>query len=1148
MTDWLKPFKITSPHQMLKREDGTTVDFSTLISDKGVLESQDYLKQLVDTPQPSHDLDKQCTAGVIGDDQQVAGWIKIPCTKVLYAAFFCGSKPTTEAGENHRVFRATIHLTNETGLLSGTLLEPYSGCPFGWLQYRSSCFSVLGLKTHSIVASGIPHMCSEKGGRPIILNITNYMYELESFLMDFYTCHTLSNSSACEAPSSWDEYLESFVMPFHVIRENTLAYNFSHTLDKVFLEGIFIHDATDRHTDLFEILNDVFSRHFLEIESLPIAFSGGAICGVWSMVGPEFVWYPRNCDHPMVADYIICETDLQYLTSRCSPMTQFTCDDGSCIIRQRVCDGRYDCIDSSDETVCYRQSTDEHTDKCSSHEFQCWPSEICIGAHLLCDAVSDCPDGSDETYCSKAICSESEYMCPGGTCISREKICDGIIHCSDRSDEISCQGEFSCQGFHCFSGTCIPLAKQQDFIPDCEHGEDELPADRNESMSYDLSRNPICLVDDDGFATASCRLFGNEQREPCFRINDICILQTNEHADNTGCTNGLILSHCENMLCPGMFKCRYRYCIPFYMVCNGVVHCPYGDDEAGCARFSCPGMLKCSGEQICVPQRHICDGSPQCHYSRDDETLCEQCPDGCNCQGYTMQCNYPSLASSDTEKNKVPTLSLTALTLTNVSQSLDISVLDSVSDLVHFHLAGTLLARLISPDGNYWNNHIDLKYMNLRHNKLELVEEATFSGLYNLHFLDLSDNRIRNLPKDIFKPLLHLQVLLLSGNAIKMIEREHFRSLSRLESLNVIGNDLLFIESTTFDDLGQLQFVWSDIPRICCLVPSSVTCSAPEYLVSTCQDLLGITSQRVFIWLIGILGALTNSLIVVKYSYRGRRSCKKSTSNEKTYNMLIANIALSDVLMNINLLTLGGIDFKYIGTFYLHVDEWKTGFGCKLLGVISLVSLESTLYTLFLTALMRTAAVLYPIKFRQTQGKQGMIFKACLLGWLLAVCIATMPLYLYPQLTGSVSVMPNGVCVLLDFSQTNREQIARFLSVFVSVNGVFIVGIITCYVCIFRKLFKTSSDVTVATVKNARKVRDAKMAAKIFLVIFVDLLTWLPILICISLSLVHVSLPDNLITWIVVLVLPINSAINPFLYSLETIRGVVSACLCKKSM
>ena len=67
------------------------------------------------------------------------------------------------------------------------------------------------------------------------------------------------------------------------------------------------------------------------------------------------------------------------------------------------------------------------------------------------------------------------------------------------------------------------------------------------------------------------------------------------------------------------------YCIPSRKVCDGVIDCPVGDDEAMCTNLRCPGHMRCYGVNYCVPPHEICDGIGHC-LQQESEKYCQVCP------------------------------------------------------------------------------------------------------------------------------------------------------------------------------------------------------------------------------------------------------------------------------------------------------------------------------------------------------------------------------------------------------------------------------------------------------------------------------------------------------------------------------------------
>lgn len=124
---------------------------------------------------------------------------------------------------------------------------------------------------------------------------------------------------------------------------------------------------------------------------------------------------------------------------------------------------------------------DEHG--CGISDFTC-DNGTCIPYSARCDDQAQCTDGSDEVGCTPLGCEPHQFRCNDGTCIDPEKVCDGLPHCRDNEDEADCGQEqaeappaCAAGDFACDDGGCIP----RDWVCDgryldCEGGEDESDA------------------------------------------------------------------------------------------------------------------------------------------------------------------------------------------------------------------------------------------------------------------------------------------------------------------------------------------------------------------------------------------------------------------------------------------------------------------------------------------------------------------------------------------------------------------------------------------------------------------------------------------------------------------------------------------------
>ncbi|XP_022098818.1 uncharacterized protein LOC110983669 isoform X2 [Acanthaster planci] len=912
----------------------------------------------------------------------------------------------------------------------------------------------------------------------------------------------------------------------------------------------------DRLATVFYLIKHVWANSSLQQEGFRIAlgrtggdqmWEGRSIeeedCeGVTYTDGQWVLESNINCDGPVSA--VVCYQEARDLSQQCGD-SMFFCDSGECIQQVYVCDGVVDCADNSDETVCVPDTTDvaRFSANCNSELFHC-TSGSCISLSFLCDFIRQCPDGSDEEHCDYPACHPSEFQCANGQCINSENQCNIHRDCLDGSDEINCD---TCQmAFQCYDSSCIPYRAVCDATQDCPGFI------REDEGGCDYSRDP-------DFQCGANQLRCNNGA--CADMKHWCIYDFDEFGYQTGCRDVTHLRFCEHVTCSAFtFKCPNSYCIPLRRRCDDVTDCPNSEDELSCDGAVCPvGTYKCRNTQMCVAETQVCNGIKECRYG-DDELFCGvDCPNGCQCLGLSFTC--VGVDWNQTKADNLPdTLRRLVLSNTIVMESghkrrrRQVSNgSTTVEDVLFIQLERFPFLFDLDISGNYiealepgmFHQQRNLFSLSVANNKLHNLEPGTFEGLQWLHQLDLSGNPLVQIQRGAFNYLQTLPFLDLHGLEIKNIYAGTFDGLDSLKGLNLSHNNLLELESGTFDNLVQvtlldisnndltvfhkdlfsgltsLKTLHSDKYLFCCMVGEIQECTPEADQFSSCEDLMRNHVLRVFIWILGLSAFLGNAFVVVWRLHTKQRF--------KVQGFLILNLALSDCLMGVYMLIIASADTFYRDVYIYFADDWKSSTLCTIAGFLSAFSSEASVFTLTVITLDRFLCIMFPFG-RLRLGRKSV--RWVIAGsWLLALLLSVIPALGLPYF-GERYYGRSGVCLALPLTGERSPGWEFSIALFLGVNLFSIITILVCYTAIY--IYAKRSAKQIRSTKGA--TTELKLATKTFLIIATDMCCWFPIVIMGYLALSgSVVIPPTMYAWTAVFILPINSSINPYLYTISSI-------------
>uniref|UniRef100_A0A3Q2Z747 Relaxin family peptide receptor 1 n=1 Tax=Hippocampus comes TaxID=109280 RepID=A0A3Q2Z747_HIPCM len=408
----------------------------------------------------------------------------------------------------------------------------------------------------------------------------------------------------------------------------------------------------------------------------------------------------------------------------------------------------------------------------------------------------------------------------------------------------------------------------------------------------------------------------------------------------------------------------------------------------------------------------------------------------------------------------------------------------------------------------------------LQRNRISHIHEQAFSVLQNLGELDLSSNRLLKIPPNLFLLLGDLLQLNISYNPIRELQVDHFDKLHKLKSLSIEGIEITNIQRRMFEPLKYLTHIYFKKFQYCGYAPHVRSCKPNTDGISSFEDLLANIVLRVFVWVVSATTCFGNIFVICMRSY--------IRSENKLHAMCIISLCCADGLMGIYLFMIGSYDLKFRGEYNQHAQAWMDSSQCQVIGSLAMLSTEVSVLLLTYLTLEKYICIVYPFRYL-TPGWRRTV--TVLLGiWLFGFIVAFLPLAfkgLFRNFYGT-----NGVCFPLHSEQPETLWAHIYtIAIFLGLNLVAFLIIVLAYASMFYNIQRTGTQTT----KYSNHIKkEVTIAKRFFSIVITDSLCWIPIFILKILSLLQVEIPGTITSWVVIFILPINSALNPILYTLTT--------------
>ena len=353
---------------------------------------------------------------------------------------------------------------------------------------------------------------------------------------------------------------------------------------------------------------------------------------------------------------------------------------------------------------------------------------------------------------------------------------------------------------------------------------------------------------------------------------------------------------------------------------------------------------------------------------------------------------------------------------------------------------------------------------------------------------------------------------------------------------------------------------------------------------SSSTEMIAEPAIKAAFWIIGFVVIFWNFYVIVVSISIFKE--KKTIQGEGFQRFIIPNISIADFIMGVYLLTIAAYSESFSGC-YGDVDHaWRSSLKCSIIGSLVVVSSQTSCFLMAVLTAFRLTNVVNAIESLNPSLSRWVI---CIVAaWVLSFIIDIVPMIISSYFMHSFSFsstffkgtldsyhltefscrvaassnktiefngnefqsvnefvengLPrsNSVAMFGYYDQTSicmplfyiayEESSWEFTIFIITVNFLSFVFIAVGYIWIVKRWFKSSANVGKAQNKQAN-AQAAKMQRCIARIIATDFCCWIPICIMAYVRL-GVKFSDIVYQISAVLLLPINSALNPFLFSL----------------
>ncbi|ALC46963.1 Lgr3, partial [Drosophila busckii] len=407
-----------------------------------------------------------------------------------------------------------------------------------------------------------------------------------------------------------------------------------------------------------------------------------------------------------------------------------------------------------------------------------------------------------------------------------------------------------------------------------------------------------------------------------------------------------------------------------------------------------------------------------------------------------------------------------------------------------------------------------LREIDLQHNRITHIHKAAFANLTAIADIRLIGNPIKELSGKMFLYNKHLDALSLAQMPLT-VNAELLQHLN-VSFLNLSGIHYDYIDFTALNEMPSLKYLIFDGFFYCSMVPRVLMCKPKTDGVSSFKDLLSKPALRYSTWFMATLSIVGNLMVLWgRFIYR---------DENVAVTMVIRNLALADILMGFYLVAIGVQDFRYRNEYHKMAREWTNSWQCLAIGTLAVSSSEVSMLILAFMSLERFLLIADPFRSHRSISVR-IIFFALLCIWLTGVGLAVTPVLLLWK-TG-ISGLHSGICFPLHIHEAFPLGWEYSAFVFLGVNLLLLLMIALLYTALLISIWRTRSATPLSLL-------DCEFAVRFFFIVLTDVMCWAPVIAMKIWVFFNYNVSDDMYAWLVVFILPLNSAVNPVLYTFTT--------------